>query len=111
MLFVSHSISVVKISLCIDEFLYATIWARYTLHGASVDFRDSDSTRPVFKADTKKNNRFFPWTPKSMMDKYYSKRYQLEQVKQILKTNNKFGDQKIIDSSRGGTNYLARVPH
>ena len=91
--------------------LYGTLWAKYTIHGANIDFRDKDTTRPVFRADTNKNHRFFPWTRKSDMDKYYSKRYQLEQVKQILKTNNKFGDQNIIDSSRSGTYYLARVKH
>eukprot|EP00092_Neocalanus_flemingeri_P008407 GFUD01009063.1.p1 GENE.GFUD01009063.1~~GFUD01009063.1.p1 ORF type:complete len:458 (-),score=83.36 GFUD01009063.1:40-1413(-) len=97
-----------QIGLCHDEFLYATIWAKYTMHGANIAFRDSDSTRPVFRADTNRNHRFFNWTLKSKMDQYYSKRYQLEQVKQILKTNNKFGDENIIDTSRSGTTYLAR---
>ena len=95
--------------LCVDELLYATIWARHTLHGANIAYRDTDPTRPVFRADTNKNHRFFPWTPKGDMDHYYSKRNQLEQVKKILKTGNKFGDKTIIDTSRSGTDYFARV--
>ena len=43
------------------------------------------------------------------MDHYYSKRNQLSEVKRILKTDNKFWDKKIIDTSRSGTDYLARV--
>ena len=63
----------------------------------------------MFRADTNKNHRFFPWTPKGDMDHYYSKRNQLEQVKKILKTDNKFGDKIIIDTSRSGTDYFSRV--
>ena len=91
-----------QIVLCVDELLYATIWVQHTLHGANIAFRDTDPTRPVFRADTNKNHRFFPWTPKGDIDHYYSKRNQLEQVKKILKTN-KFGDKTIIDTSRSGT--------
>ena len=95
--------------LCVDELLYGTIWAEHILHGGYIAFRDKDPVRPVFRADTNKNHRFFPWTPKGDMDHYYSKRNQLSEVKRILKTDNKFWDKKIIDTSRSGTDYLARV--
>ena len=43
------------------------------------------------------------------MNKYYSKKNQLSQVKKLLKTNNKLGALKIIDTSRSGTHYFAKV--
>ena len=92
-----------------DELLSATIWAQHTLHGAHIAFRDTDPARPVFRADTNRNHRFFTWTPKGDMDHYYSKRNQVELVKKILKTDNMFWDKIIIDTRRSGTDYLSRV--
>merc|ERR1719244_1817585 len=70
-----------QIVICVDELLYGTIWAEHALHGGNIAFRDSDPVRPVFRVDTNKNHRFFPWTPKGDMDHYYSKRNQLLEVK------------------------------
>ena len=38
-----------QIGICHDEKVYGTIWSNYTLHGASVDFRDKDPDRPGFR--------------------------------------------------------------
>jgi len=97
-----------QIGLCIDEKMFATIWTNHTLHGANIDYRDIDPGRPGFRIDTTGTKRFFPWATSTKMNKYYSKKNQLSQVKKLLKTNNKLGALKIIDTSRSGTHYFAK---
>jgi len=97
-----------QIGLCLDEKLYATIWTNHTLHGASIEYRDIDPDRPGFRIDTSGTKRFFPWATSTKMNKYYSKRSQLAQVKDILGTNNKLGSLNIIETSRSGTYYFAK---
>jgi len=98
-----------QINVCVDRLLSGTLWTQHVLNGASIEFRDADPVRPVFRADTNRNHRFFKWTPKGDMDHYYSKKNQLVEVKNLLQTNNMYRDRHIIDTSRSGTNYLARV--
>merc|ERR1719158_1289441 len=100
-----------QIGLCIDEKMFATIWTNHTLHGANIDYRDIDPGRPGFRIDTTGTKRFFPWATSTKMNEYYSKKNQLSQVKKLLKTNNKLGALKIIDTSRSGTqgtHYFAK---
>ena len=96
-----------QIGLCIDERMFTTIWTNHTVHGASIDYGDKGD-RPGFKIDTSGTKHFFPWASSSKMKKYYTKKNQISQVKKILGTKNKFGDVNIIDTSKGGQNYLAR---
>jgi len=88
--------------------MFATIWTNHTLHGANIDFRDIDPGRPGFRIDTSGTKRFFPWATSTKMNKYYSKKNQLSQVKKILGTNNKMGDFQLIETSRSGTHYFAK---
>jgi hypothetical protein len=98
-----------QIGLCVDERMFATIWTKYTLHGANIDFRDIDPKRPGFRIDTTGTKHFFPWATSTKMNTYYSKKSQLSQVKKILGTNNKMGAFKIIDAGRRGTHYFSKV--
>ena len=95
--------------MCVDERMFATIWTNHTLHGANIDFRDIDPGRPGFRIDTSGTKRFFPWATSTNMNKYYSKKSQLSQVKKVLGTNNKMGDFQLIETSRSGTHYFAKV--
>ena len=46
-----------QIGLCIDESTYSTVWSTYTLHGASIAFRDIDYKRPGFRVDVSRMKR------------------------------------------------------
>jgi len=97
-----------QIGLCVDETMFATLWTNHTIHGANIAFRDIDSGRPAFRADTSKNHRFFPWTSSSKLNYFYSKNYQQSQMKMNLKTNNQIDGQKIIETSSSGVHYFAK---
>jgi len=99
-----------QIGLCMDERMFATIWTNHTLHGANIDFRDIDPGRPSFRIDTSGTKRYFTWATSTKMNQYYAKKNQLKQVKKILGTDNKIGENKtkIIETSRSGTHYFAK---
>ena len=89
--------------------MFATIWTNHTLHGANIDFRDIDPKRPSFRIDTSGTKRFFTWATSQKMNKYYSKKWQVSQMKKNLGTNNKINGNSIIGASRSETNYFAKV--
>jgi len=95
-----------QVGLCIDEAVYGTLWTNHTIHGANIAFQDSGK-RPIFRTDSNKNKRFFPWTSSYALTRIYSKNSQAATVKKILGTS-KFQNKTIIENSRSGTKFFAK---
>ena len=65
-------------------------------------YKEQIAGKPGFWIDTTDTKRFFPWATST-------KKNQLSQVKKFLKTENKLGALKTMDTSRSGTHYFAKV--
>ena len=46
-----------QIVMCVDEAAQGTVWARHTVHGATIGNRDSKGARPAFAVDMDGKNR------------------------------------------------------
>eukprot|EP00095_Tigriopus_kingsejongensis_P006847 maker-scaffold176_size284796-snap-gene-0.14 protein:Tk06847 transcript:maker-scaffold176_size284796-snap-gene-0.14-mRNA-1 annotation:"duplex-specific nuclease" len=98
-----------QIQLCVDELLYATLWTKHVVMGASINLRDLTPERPSFQRDIPGHNRLFANFPTSTsLYQTYYRSQQLAQMETILGQNEDVNGNQIIESGFSTSLYFAR---